>query len=141
MFFCFFFKPKNCYEPFIGRCRPHHNIHKKVRLKAVLIVVGHGSSTLHATHPTPRHAALSRLAQAMSCLVDENPTCSVPALWGSECYGHTTTAMHDMSICPPPPPCRGKCASGGNRHSSVVAPITGGGRSVYSKEAYRHGPR
>ena len=30
--------------------------------------------------------------------------CSAPALWGREgLYGHTTTAMHDMSTLTPPP--------------------------------------
>ena len=33
-------------------------------------------------------------------LVGENPMCSVPALLGCVVYGHTTTAMHDMSTTP-----------------------------------------
>ena len=49
--------------------------------------------TLHATRRTLTSRFASRSVQAMSFLVGENPTCSVPALYGSEGlwlydYGH-----------------------------------------------------
>ena len=77
---------------------------RKSALQAVLERI---QRTLHATRRTPHGA--SPLAQAVSRKVIENPTCSVPALWGCDGlqYGHTATAMHEIEYIPPieyPPP-------------------------------------
>ena len=59
----------------------------------------------HATRPTPHGA--SGLTQTIICLLDNNPTCSVPSRHcrDARVYGHDDTmAMHGTSRPTPPPP-------------------------------------
>ena len=57
--------------------------------------------TLHATtRPTPH--GVSRLVQAMYAWSVKTRRAPFRHFGGSRVYGHTTTAMHDMSTCTPP---------------------------------------
>ena len=80
---------------------------KKVRLKSdpqkrsSNVVLGRMQLTLHATHPTPHGA--SRLVQAMSAWSVKTRRAPSRHCRDARVYGHTTTAMHDMSTLPPTP--------------------------------------
>ena len=57
-------------------------------------------------HVTPNNSRRFALGASGDRLVGENPTCSVSAIveMRGGVYGHTTTAMHNMSTPPPLPP-------------------------------------
>ena len=80
--------PSQKKKQFIGRCHPY------ARKSASLAVLSRMQLTLHATRPTP-HGASRLVQQAM-------PAWSAKTRRARHCrdatvYGHTTTAMHDMS--------------------------------------------
>ena len=78
---------------FIGRCHPYA---RKFASKAVLSRM---QVTLHATRPTPHGA--SRLVQAMPAWSVKTRRAPSGHYRDARVYGHTTTAMHNMSPHPP----------------------------------------
>ena len=81
----------------IRRCHPY------ARKSASKAFLSRMQLTLHATRPTPHGASLC-LVLALSCLVGQNPTCSVPALQGCEglrSYDHSIE-RHEYTPYSPP---------------------------------------
>ena len=82
--------------------------------------------TLHVTHRTPRGA--SRLVHALSARSVKNRRAPSRHCRDARIYGHTTTAMHDMSN---PPPLRARLShlssyrSSARINFSVQMPSTG----------------
>ena len=79
--------------------------HSKVPTSVLRAVLGRMQLTFHATRRTPHGA--SRLVQAMSAWLVKTRRAPSRYRRGARIYGHTTKAMHKLSIPPPraPPPC------------------------------------
>ena len=60
------------------------------------------SSPLHTTRPTPPYGASLCLVQAMPACSAKTRCAPSRHCRDARVYGHTTTAMHDMSTPPPP---------------------------------------
>ena len=82
------------------------SISKKVgtrcRTSVLRAVLGRMQFTLHATRRTP-HGASKRLVQAMSAWLVKTRRAPSRHCRDARIYGHTTTAMPQLSTTPPPP--------------------------------------
>ena len=71
--------------------------------KNIRLTSGSHSDTAHPPCDSPNSSRPFALGASNVCLVGENPTCSVPALYGRDArvYGHPITATHGMNTPPP----------------------------------------
>ena len=85
------------------RCHPYARRNRHKVPKSVLRAgLGRMQFTLHGTRRTPHGA--SRLVQAMSAWLVKTRRAPSRHSRDARVYGHTTTAMHELSTPPPLPP-------------------------------------
>ena len=87
---CLWKRPRQKTDQVIGRCHPYASPRQK------------RFSVKSAAHPSCASPSTSRrfvLGASNVCLVGENPTCSVPALWGCEalCSYDYSHACHEYT--------------------------------------------
>ena len=84
-----------------GHTRKQMNLLDALSKSASKEVLSRMQLTLHATRPTPHGA--SHLVQAMSVWSVKTGGAPSRHCRDARVYGHTTSAMHDISSPPPPP--------------------------------------